>query len=409
MHFFLASSFFIEIHGKNCPQKWAAYGCPFLGTMLTSYTYFTIYAIVIYRYQAIRINLMPIVRKNPSNEPHAPPQALRLSPPAALFSPINAPIIGKTTIAMIGFIIAANGVNDHSRATTIPIVAPLTPLLVPPNSFTPHRGSNKSSALAAIAAILAHINVVPPIASGPTKRYSISIPAHAIVILGRTGIIVPAIATICKMITIIIQSVSIGARFGFMSNNMPNIAINLFLRQKNFVLYLYWSIFVSNTQNVMKKLFTATLLLCFAMSALSQNMITSSAIQEPQFTKYSISFPEGKSTLYKEYGENSYALKNLSSHINKCIAQLRSGEYLITVVSSVKGDENKRSYERLARKRALTLKSYLIKTLGIKEDYFKTSLKVNQDQYLIEGINIGLSPAERIKDNTAIAIPIRNK
>jgi hypothetical protein len=159
----------------------------------------------------------------------------------------------------------------------------------------------------------------------------------------------------------------------------------------------------------MKKLFTATLILCFAMSAFSQNMITTSAIQEPQFTHYKVSFPEGKTTLYKEYGENEYALKNIISHINKNISRLRTGEYHIAVESRVKEGGKERTATRMARKRALTLKSYLIKTVGVKEEYFKTTLKVNNDPYLIEGIDIALAPSAPVKDNTAIAIPVKKK
>jgi hypothetical protein len=59
-----------------------------------------------------------------------------------------------------------------------------------------------------------------------------SIPAQAMVMLGRTGIIVPAIAIICRMITIIIHKISIGKRFGLSCNNMPNIAINSFFLYK---------------------------------------------------------------------------------------------------------------------------------------------------------------------------------
>ncbi|MBR4402249.1 MAG: hypothetical protein IKT29_01820 [Flavobacteriales bacterium] len=159
----------------------------------------------------------------------------------------------------------------------------------------------------------------------------------------------------------------------------------------------------------MKKLFTATLILCFAMSAFSQNMITTSAIQEPQFTHYKVSFPEGKTILYNEYEENKYALKNIISHINKNISKLRTGEYYIAVESRVKDEGKEHVATRLARKRALTLKSYLIKTVGAKEEYFKTTLKVNNDPYLIEGIDIALAPSVPVKDNPAIVVPVKKK
>lgn len=162
------------------------------------------------------------------------------------------------------------------------------------------------------------------------------------------------------------------------------------------------TIFVSNTHAHMKKIILSILMIHFAMSAFSQNMITTSAIQQPQFREYRITFPDGKSILYETHGDNTRSLKHVMENINSHMSSLRYGEYYINVVSSVKTRDNEKSATRLARKRALTLKSYLIKKVGAKEEHFRTSLKVNQDPYLIEGISIALASAVPVKDNTAI-------
>lgn len=159
----------------------------------------------------------------------------------------------------------------------------------------------------------------------------------------------------------------------------------------------------------MRTIIFSILTFCMTMAGTSQSVIsTSSSVPQMQYMTFNISFQQGKSVLYKTVGENDYSLKNIISRINENMGALRSGEYYISLISSVRcDDENENAARRLARKRALTLKSYLIKNVGAEEDFFRTELVVSDEKYLIEGIQIALRSTKPIEDNTVRVIEVK--
>ncbi|MDD4820272.1 MAG: hypothetical protein PHD21_05510, partial [Flavobacteriales bacterium] len=115
------------------------------------------------------------------------------------------------------------------------------------------------------------------------------------------------------------------------------------------------------------------------ITAMSQQMTTSFGVQNEEFSSLQIDFPQGKSTLMVDYKDNAKALKTISANINNNIGRLNRAEYIISVVSEVIITDNEQKASRLAKKRALTLKSYLIKKVGAEEKYFITTVRAGEN------------------------------
>lgn len=145
---------------------------------------------------------------------------------------------------------------------------------------------------------------------------------------------------------------------------------------------------------------TLLTVILFPMTAFSQQMMTSN-VQPKEFSAYQVDFQEGKSTLIKDYKDNAKALKSLIEAINSHIGKLNRGEYILSVLSETVVMDTEKKAQKLAKKRALTVKSYLIKTVGAQEKYFKTINRVGEKGTVWDGVRVNMEPKTTQDDKTA--------
>lgn len=127
------------------------------------------------------------------------------------------------------------------------------------------------------------------------------------------------------------------------------------------------------------------------------------------FQNYTIRFSGNSKVLRKDYSDNDRALSELIRRIDEHRTELENGEYLIRVASNVApvGISASKAHT-LARKRALVVKSYLIRKAGAREAYFSTQATTQgkiKDNTLL---TLSLVPASPRKDATgSSAAPLR--
>lgn len=104
-------------------------------------------------------------------------------------------------------------------------------------------------------------------------------------------------------------------------------------------------------------------------------------------------------------GENRSSLEAISENIREYRAAIDRGEYRIRVASNIAPVDmaEQEAYAR-ARQRALVLKSYLISSMGVREEDFSTSVSTEGRLSTNDRLTVGLVPVKKADDSAPVAI-----
>ena len=103
------------------------------------------------------------------------------------------------------------------------------------------------------------------------------------------------------------------------------------------------------------------------------------------------------------YGNNAASMSALLERVEAERSRIGSGEFKIGVSSNTASSGNEKKALRLARSRALVVKSFLIKKAGLREDDFLTSVTSDGRSPQDDIVTAGLVPAAgRSSDGTSV-------
>lgn len=130
---------------------------------------------------------------------------------------------------------------------------------------------------------------------------------------------------------------------------------------------------------------------------------SSAGVRPAAFETYTIAFDGHSGILRANYKGNKQSLESIAGKIEENRREIESGQYRIRVASNVAPDGITPTQAKAeARKRALVLKSYLIKTADAKESYFVTGTTADGTVSASDFLTVGLVPAENQNDGTAV-------
>lgn len=130
---------------------------------------------------------------------------------------------------------------------------------------------------------------------------------------------------------------------------------------------------------------------------------SSAGVRPAAFETYNIAFDGHSGILKANYKNNKQSLESIAGKIEENRREIESGQYRIRVASNVAPDGLTPAQAKAeARKRALVLKSYLIKTADAKESYFVTGTTADGNISDSDFLTVGLVPAENQNDGTAV-------
>ena len=130
----------------------------------------------------------------------------------------------------------------------------------------------------------------------------------------------------------------------------------------------------------------------------------SSGVLPALFQSYPVLFSGTSQVLRADLGQNKASLEAIAEKIASNRAALENGEYRLRVASNIAPVDITPEQARIrARKRALVLKSYLIKTAGAREEFFSTNVTTEGKIAANDRLTVGLVPVGKNDgDNTAI-------
>lgn len=133
---------------------------------------------------------------------------------------------------------------------------------------------------------------------------------------------------------------------------------------------------------------------------------SSSGVRPEVFGTYVLTFRGNSKVLSDAYGDNARSIEAILGRIASERSRIESGEFKIGVSSNTASSGNEKKALRVARSRALVVKSFLIKKAGLKEDDFLTTVTADGRSPQDDIVTAGLVPAAgRSSDGTSV----RNK
>lgn len=130
---------------------------------------------------------------------------------------------------------------------------------------------------------------------------------------------------------------------------------------------------------------------------------SSKGVRPEIFTTYAFSFKGNSRVLSDSYGNNAASMSALLERVEAERSRIGSGEFKIGVSSNTASSGNEKKALRLARSRALVVKSFLIKKAGLREDDFLTSVTADGRSPQDDIVTAGLVPAAgRSSDCTSV-------
>ena len=153
---------------------------------------------------------------------------------------------------------------------------------------------------------------------------------------------------------------------------------------------------------------TLVALLCEPSEAqtVSTGMVASSSGSLPAaFQTYPVRFSGTSEVLRTDVGENRSSLEAISENIREYRAAIDRGEYRIRVASNIAPVDmtEQEAYAR-ARQRALVLKSYLISSMGVREEDFSTRVSTEGRLSTNDRLTVGLVPVKKADDSAPVAV-----
>ena len=96
---------------------------------------------------------------------------------------------------------------------------------------------------------------------------------------------------------------------------------------------------------------------------------SSKGVRPEIFTTYAFSFKGNSRVLSDSYGNNAASMSALLERVEAERSRIGSGEFKIGVSSNTASSGNEKKALRLARSRALVVKSFLIKKAGLRKRF----------------------------------------
>lgn len=134
---------------------------------------------------------------------------------------------------------------------------------------------------------------------------------------------------------------------------------------------------------------------------------SSNGVRPEVFGTYALTFRGNSKVLSDAYGDNARSIEAILGRIASERSRIGSGEFKIGVSSNTAPAGNEKKAQRMARSRALVVKSFLIKKAGLKEGDFLTTVTADGRSPQDDCVMVGLVPVsvDRAGDGTSV----RNK
>lgn len=157
----------------------------------------------------------------------------------------------------------------------------------------------------------------------------------------------------------------------------------------------------------MKKAFLLiTAVTLFTPEAGAQQPIQTSAssgVRPAAFITYRLAFRDYGRPLVADYAGNAGALQSIAEKIRENAEAIRRGEYRIRVGSNVAPASVSAAQAREeARRRALVVKSHLIRSCGVRETDFITGVTTDGSTPSDDFLTVGIVPGGEQTDDTVV-------